>query len=670
MRFSRHPWVALAMLAILVIAGRASAESCVQCHGDRTRLLKVTQNDEARTTRAYVDPQGVQSSVHAQQACDECHFEFDGYPHPKETETAGCADCHEDQAGVHAAGVHGTAKVDGRAVGCSDCHGVHDVRKPTERESRLHPLNVTRTCGACHFDGIDAKTASVEELLKQPYCDDTHGHGLLRGGLTVAPTCVTCHGGHNTKKKGDPESRVSRANAPKVCGVCHVGVLEQYKLSVHNMARENGEEKAAGCTDCHPPHSTDVSQAGFKVRSSKRCGDCHESKGNSYKGSYHGKVAMLDLGVEVAGCASCHGSHDILKSDDPHSRIHPDNLVKTCAECHAKAHEGFVGYKVHAVWDGTSEDSDPFLYIVYASIHGLLVAVMIFGFAHIALWLVRATIAGDWKNRPRGGRIMRRWRPFYVQLHVVFMCSFLLLAGTGLPLHYAGQAWARRLMIRLGGPEAAGWVHRFSALVMIGCIVAYLIHIAYRFFVKREKGLWFGPNTMMPRVKDVSDFFGNFRWFLFLGKRPRYDRWAYWEKFDFWAVFWGMVIIGGSGLVLWFPEIATYVLPGWAINVSTIVHGHEALLAVAFIFTFHIFHANLRPDKFPMDPLFLTGRMHEDELKKDRPMEYERAMQEGTLDAMEDRAPISATLRVAYILGLIVMISGIVLVVLMFSVPE
>ena len=115
---------------------------------------------------------------------------------------------------------------------------------------------------------------------------------------------------------------------------------------------------------------------------------------------------------------------------------------------------------------------------------------------------------------------------------------------------------------------------------------------------------------------------------------------------------------------------ATWILPGWAINISAIVHGHEALLAVAFIFTFHVFHANLRPDKFPMDPLFMTGRMPEEELIHDRPKEYERAQEEGTLDAMEDVPPERGTVRIAYILGLLVMIAGIALVILMFSVPD
>jgi len=657
-------------LAILAVAGRANGESCVQCHGDRARLLKVTQNDEARTARAYVDLAAAEASVHGSQSCDECHFEFDRYPHPKETETAGCADCHDDAAAVHAANVHGTAKVGEKPVGCADCHGVHNVLKATERASMLHPLNVTRTCGTCHFEGIDAKTAPIEELLKAPYCDDTHGRGLIKGGLVISPTCVTCHGGHDSKEAGDPEARVSRKNVDTLCASCHMGVLETYQLSVHYVERQNGNDKAPTCTDCHPPHTADVSGTDFRIASARQCGECHQQRLDSFNSSYHGKISSLGYGDNVANCSSCHGAHDTRRADEPHSRIHPDNLVKTCAECHPKSHEGFVEYKVHAVWKGDSEDKDPFLHAIYSAIHFLLLGVMAFAAVDILLWLVRATIAGDWTKRPRGGRTLRRWRPFYVQLHVIFMCAFLLLAGTGLPLHYAGQEWARRLMIRFGGPEAAGWVHRFSAIVMLACIGAYVVHIAHRFFVLKEKGLFWGPNSMVPRGKDFQDFFATVRWCLFLGPRPQFDRWAYWEKFDFWAVFWGIVMIGGTGLILWFPEEATLFLPGWVVNLSTIIHGEEALLAVAFIFTFHMFHSNLRPDKFPMDPLFLTGRHDEEEMKHDRPVEYERAVQEGTLDAMEDRPPERATLRVAHILGLIVMISGIVLVILMFTVAD
>jgi len=665
----------LIVLALAAIA-YADDESCIQCHSNPSRLKKVTNGDEQRARKAFVDAKLHDTTAHGGQGCSDCHFDFEGYPHQKEgPSTAGCVDCHDDEAAIHADNVHGQQTGD-KTVSCSDCHGTHDVFKAAERPSRLHPLNVTRTCGKCHFDDIDAETATVEELLEQRFCDDSHGRGLLLGGLIVAPTCVTCHGTHDTKAKGDPESRVSRKNVSATCGACHTGVREQYELSVHAIARKknggdgeksNGDD-AATCTDCHQPHTVGTRTTEFRVASVARCGSCHQQKMDSYQNSYHGKVTSLGYGG-VADCAGCHGAHSIRASSDVQSRVHPDNLVKTCGECHEGAHESFVEYKVHAVWDG-GDNSDAMLRAIYLGIHWLLLGAMGFALLHVVLWLVRATLAGEWKKRPRSGRTVRRWRTFYIQLHVVFMCSFILLAATGLPLHYAAQPWARRLMLRLGGAEAAGWVHRVSAIVMLSAIAVYLVHIAIRFFVRREKGLFTGHNTLLPRWKDVTDLLGNMRWFLFLGKQPRFDRWCYWEKFDFWAVFWGIAIIGASGLVLWFPVAATKLMPGWLINVANIVHGGEALLAVAFIFTFHVFHANLRPDKFPIDPLFLTGRMDESEMKHDRPMEYDRMVADGTLDDIVDEPPLLATTRFAYLLGGVIMISGIILVILMWTVAR
>ena len=106
---------------------------------------------------------------------------------------------------------------------------------------------------------------------------------------------------------------------------------------------------------------------------------------------------------------------------------------------------------------------------------------------------------------------------------------------------------------------------------------------------------------------------------------------TYWEKFDYFAVFWGVFIIGSTGLMLWFPEFFTRFLPGWSVNVATIIHSDEALLAVGFIFTIHFFNTHFRPDKFPMDPVIFTGRVTLDELKYDKPDEYERRVAAGDL---------------------------------------
>ena len=129
--------------------------------------------------------------------------------------------------------------------------------------------------------------------------------------------------------------------------------------------------------------------------------------------------------------------------------------------------------------------------------------------------------------------------------------------------------------------------------------------------------LW-GPDSMVPQLQDGIDIYRNFLWFIGRGPRPQFDRWTYWEKFDYWAVFWGMLIIGGSGLLLWFPVFFSKLLPGWMFNIAALVHGEEALLAVGFIFTFHFFNGHLRPEKFPMDTVVFTGRISEHELKDER----------------------------------------------------
>jgi hypothetical protein len=135
--------------------------------------------------------------------------------------------------------------------------------------------------------------------------------------------------------------------------------------------------------------------------------------------------------------------------------------------------------------------------------------------------------------------------------------------------------------------------------------------------------LW-GPASMVPQPRDLVEMYQHVKWFLRVGPRPEFDRYTYWEKFDYWAVFWGMFIIGGSGLMLWFPELFSWVVPGWVFNIAMLVHGEEALLAVGFIFTIHFFNSHLRPEKFPMDLVIFTGRVSEHEFLHERSLEAMR----------------------------------------------
>ena len=201
-------------------------------------------------------------------------------------------------------------------------------------------------------------------------------------------------------------------------------------------------------------------------------------------------------------------------------------------------------------------------------------------------------------------------------LHACMIVSFLSLALTGLTLKFSYTAWAATLSRLLGGYETAGYIHRFAAVVMFA---TFFFHLKDLFRMKKENGSWrallFGPNTMLPTRKDWKEFIATMKWFVGQGARPQYGRWTYWEKFDYFAVFWGIAIIGSTGLTLWFPVFFTRFMPGWAINVATIIHSDEALLATGFIFTVHFFNTHLRPEKFPMDTTIFTGRMPLAELK-------------------------------------------------------
>ncbi|HET9952542.1 MAG TPA: hypothetical protein VFS09_12180 [Candidatus Eisenbacteria bacterium] len=219
-------------------------------------------------------------------------------------------------------------------------------------------------------------------------------------------------------------------------------------------------------------------------------------------------------------------------------------------------------------------------------------------------------------------------------LHIVMIVSFLSLALTGMTLKFSYTGWARVLARLFGGFESAGYVHRMAAVLMIITFATHVVDLVRR--KSREYGSWrallFGRDTMLFTKKDLSDFVGSVKWFLGKGPRPQYGRWTYWEKFDYFAVFWGMMVIGSTGLMLWFPELFTRVAPGWFINVATIIHSDEALLAVGFIFTVHFFNTHLRPEKFPMDLVIFTGRMSLEEFKEDKPAEYEYLVSRGELE--------------------------------------
>ena len=260
-------------------------------------------------------------------------------------------------------------------------------------------------------------------------------------------------------------------------------------------------------------------------------------------------------------------------------------------------------------------------------------------------------------------RHLVRFTPYQRFMHIVVFTSFLGLGATGLPLLFSQHEWARALAVMLGGIDAAGALHRFCAFLMLAAFGAHVLEIAWRVVVAREGGLLWGPSSMVPQPYDLFHVIGHLRWFVGRGPRPAFNRYAYWEKFDYWAVFWGMFIIGGSGLLLWFPVFFAGWLPGWVYNVALMIHGEEALLATGFIFTIHFFNSHFRPEKFPMDMVMFTGQVTEDELKHERPGEYAQLVAEGRLESKRVPEEPAWVTTGGTVLGWAAVVAGLVLLV-------
>lgn len=209
--------------------------------------------------------------------------------------------------------------------------------------------------------------------------------------------------------------------------------------------------------------------------------------------------------------------------------------------------------------------------------------------------------------------------------HVIMLVTFLLLTFSGWALKYPEIESSKGLVGVFGGPRNAGIVHRIAGIGMLLDFVWHCIYLAYMLGTGKMKLRM--DTTIIPLPKDVIDAVKNILYFLGLSKtKPEFGRFSYIHKFDYWAVFWGMGIIGLSGLFLAFPVQASYLFPMWSVNwiweIISIMHSDEALLAIVFILFWHFYNEHLRWDKFPMSMTWITGKITIEQMKHEHPLEY------------------------------------------------
>jgi cytochrome b subunit of formate dehydrogenase len=653
-------------------AGMANKD-CLACHADRD----LTMDRDGQTISLFVDEEAYNGSKHAGTACAQCHTDVTS-SRTRACETVAskvdCSICHAEQVTEFQGSMHGTllAKGDPDAPYCLDCHSKHATEDKDLPASPTFPRNVPVLCAKCHRIGEKAAVrihAKVPDIVGS-YIDSIHGKGLVKSGLVVTATCADCHSAHGELPPSDPRSTVNTANIADTCGKCHHGIEETFRTSIHWPENTETDKELPTCEDCHSSHTISrVDKADFRFRMMDQCGRCHLKEAETFFDTFHGKVSRLGSSG-AAKCYDCHGTHNILPPYYAASMLSRDNVVATCGQCHAGAHRRFAGYLTHA----THHDPHkyPFLFWTFWGMTVLLVGTLTFALLHTLAWLVRLWLSRDhWKAHkalanPGHQRFYRRFNRFQRTLHMLMLIGFFTLALTGMALKFSYMGWAQGFARVLGGFQTTGTLHR------MGAIMLFVIMVLHLWDVRRKKkqagkswwGVVTGPDSILFNRNDLKELAGSLRWFFGLGPRPNFGRYTYWEKFDYFAVCWGILVIGVTGLLLWFPEAFTYLIPGWSVNVATIIHSDEALLAVGFIFTIHFFNTHFRPDKFPMDVVMFTGRVSLAELKYDKPREYEELMASGQMEQnLVDPFPASAE-RGFKIFGFMALAVGLLLIAL------
>jgi cytochrome b subunit of formate dehydrogenase len=508
-------------------------------------------------------------------------------------------------------------------------------------------------CSACHNTG--AENIESGDRVIQVKFDGEKFQNSVHGFLT----CTDCHerfAGENFHivPEGDVTpgvKEISEKIAPKgggdpvakaACSKCHTETYNQMLESAHgkNIA-EKGKADGPLCTDCHgSPH--------YIARSSEKdspvnqwnvvntCGACHSNEElakkyeiesdvmGSYMESFHGKKHIMGH-KGAPTCVDCHGSHGIRHGDDPESPVFGSNKIQTCDKCHSGANETFVPAITHKEVGPIPHYAEiGLILLVLGTIGFVLLHFLIEAFSDIRDSLFRKTEHEP--ERKDDGEEVERFNIHFRIQHVLLFTTFLVLAFTGWGLKYA-QLDVSHWLIRLsGGAETAGLLHRVAGVILVSTFIYHLLYVFYR--IVSGKARFRQETTVVPMLKDATDLVQNFMYYLGMSKEPAtYGRFSYKQKFDYWAVFWGMAIIGSSGLALAFPIAASALIPefitGWIWQLLSIMHSDEALLAVVFILFWHFYNEHLKPEVFPMNWVFITGKLTKKEMRHHHALEYE-----------------------------------------------
>jgi cytochrome b subunit of formate dehydrogenase len=562
----------------------------------------------------HVDPAVLSGSVHAAFDCTDCHAAVVSIPHPEHLPSVECGTCHEDAAAAYVN--HGGATESrGRYLpGCQDCHGSHDILPASNTRSRVAPANLLHTCGRCHSDPSIVGKYGIP-MITPVEVFATSVHARVPDGATAPnATCVDCHSssgtGHKILPPIDPDSTIFHFNISQTCARCHTQIGKDYTQNSHGRAMARGESDAPTCTTCHGEHAIlpidDPRSPVYPTHVSLTvCGPCHASEMlhrkyglragvmDSWKHSYHG-LKSTDGDSEVATCASCHLEHKVLPSADPSSSVNPANLHRTCGKCHHGISSAVVHLPIHTTEGIALNRTGKVMQGIY------IIAIIVIIGLMVVHWVVELQKYVRLLNDEQ--QIVRMRRDELWQ-HTLLMVSFIILTITGFAFHFSGAWWVRLLFGWTGGFALRQTLHRIAAVVFMATALWHVVYLC------GSRGRRF-VRDIYPRVSDFRQFGQMIRYNLGRDQeRPRFGRFSYVEKAEYWALVWGTVVMSFTGIALWFGNLTEATLGVQALGVMLVVHFWEAVLAGLAILVWHFYSTIFNPPVYPNNPSWYTGTM-------------------------------------------------------------
>jgi cytochrome b subunit of formate dehydrogenase len=605
-------------------------EDCLACHGEPT----LTSEHNGKTVSLFVDQKQLKHSIHGSLfSCVDCHKDVTSLAHEKTPAKVTCGQCHAKAQAAYDDSTHArSSKMGGNpAATCADCHGnVHYVTGAGDPKAPISHGNIPATCGRCHGQKflMESNGQSAQPFIS--YQESVHGHAVESGSVKAA-VCTDCHGTHAILPPNEQASPIYKFNVPATCGKCHAEVTKTFMGSIHGQGIEHGNKLAPDCTDCHGIHSIrqhndPKSPVAAANVSRDSCARCHEGvrlsqefglpgeRVSTYFDSYHG-LATQAGSVVAANCSSCHGVHDILPSTNPHSSINHANLSATCGRCHQGVTQKFILTRVH-MQDGGSGGGVGGGDIGTTTVHWvrmiyiplIIVVIGLMALHNLVIWRRKLS-----DRRKTHGVTVVRMTPNQRGQHLVLLVSFILLVITGFALKYP-ESWFAHL---LGMSERLrSIVHRIAGVVLIA---AGIYHVSYVAAAPDGRRLL---RDLAPGLGDLQDGIAAMLYYLGLrSQKPKFGRFSYAEKAEYWALVWGTALMGVTGVMMWAKVWVGNLLARWWVDVATSIHFYEAILATLAILVWHFYQVFFDPDVYPMNSAWWDGKMPVDHYREEHELD-------------------------------------------------